>query len=215
MKQKEIFLRSEGDKWLERNKDSLENRILPDQDPLLLEIQELKTQLGIRPKILEIGCSNGTRLAWLRNNFNADCYGVDPSLKAVSEAVAQDLKVCQGTADKLPFDDQSFDVVIFGFCLYLCDPDDLFRIASSADRVLRAPGWLLIMDFYSPSPRSINYHHLPGVKSYKMDFRSMFHWHPAYECVTHKIRHHSHFSYTDEENEWVAVSIMRKQNKAF
>jgi SAM-dependent methyltransferase len=87
-------------------------------------------------------------------------------------------KVQQGTADILPFKDHYFDIIIFGFCLYLCDREDLFRIASEADRVLGEPGWLLILYFFSPFPKKNVYHFCKGVQSYKMDYRTLFTWHP-------------------------------------
>ena len=163
--------------------------------------------------MLEVGCGDGTRLAWLKNNLNTDCYGIDPSVHAVAAAFAKGINVQQGTADVLPFDDKSFDVVIFGFCLYLCDREDLFRIANEADRVLRAPGWLMILDFFSSVPRAKNYHHRPGLLSYKMDYRTLFNWHPDYECVTHKLTSHKGAVYADEQDEWTAVSILRKIHK--
>ena len=108
--------------------------------------------------------------------------------------------------------------MIFGFCLYLCDREDLFRIASAADRVLRAPGRLMISDSFSPMPRAKTYHHLPDVYSYKMDYRTLFNWHPDYECMKHTIRSHAEAidgkeSYTDEQDEWMALSILRKHHK--
>jgi hypothetical protein len=87
------------------------------------------------------------------------------------------------------------------------------RIASAADRVLRSPGWLMILDFFSPVPRAKTYHHRPGVLSYKMDYRSLFNWHPDYEFMTHKVRHLSEAGYTDEQDEWIAVSTLRKHQK--
>lgn len=211
MKQKEIFLQSEGDAWFTRNQQGVACRKLPDDDALLREILDLfPLSAGKKLKVLEVGCGDGTRLAWIKNNLNADCYGIEPSSQAVATARLKHIDAQQGTADELPFDSHSFDIVIFGFCLYLCDRDDLFRIASEADRVLRSPGWLMIMDFFSPTPRARTYHHCPGVQSYKMDYRAMFAWHPDYECMTHKIRHHGETSYTDDPDEWVAVSVLRK-----
>lgn len=213
MKQKEIFLQSEGDAWFARNQQGVATRKLPDDDALLQELlyipainQHKKEGL----KVLEVGCGDGTRLAWLKKNLNADCYGIEPSAQAVAASCAKGINVQQGTADILPFDSQSFDIVIFGFCLYLCDREDLFRIASEADRVLCTPGWLMIMDFYSPIPRARTYHHRPGVQSYKMDYRTLFTWHPYYECMTHKVRHHGEAIHTDAPDEWVAVSVLRK-----
>jgi ubiquinone/menaquinone biosynthesis C-methylase UbiE len=213
MKQKEIFLQSEGNAWFTRNQQGVAARKLPDDDPLLCEILDIYNHTGAGVKVLEIGCGEGTRLAWLKENLNADCYGIEPSAQAVTAACAKGLNVQQGTADVLPFDDQSFDIVIFGFCLYLCDREDLFRIASAADRVLRAPGWLMILDFFSPVPHAKTYHHRPGVQSYKMDYRTLFNWHPDYACMTHKVRHHSEGGYTDDQDEWMAVSILRKHHK--
>lgn len=212
MKQKEIFLQSEGDAWFARNQKGVAARKLPDDDPILREIIDAHID-GSGLKVLEVGCGDGTRLAWLKGNLNADCYGIEPSAQAAAAACAKGLKVQQGTADMLPFDDHSFDIVIFGFCLYLCDREDLFRIACAADRVLRAPGWLMILDFFSPVPRAKTYHHRPGVLSYKMDYRSLFNWHPDCECMTHKVRHHSEGGYTDEEDEWMAISILRKHHR--
>lgn len=214
MKQKEIFLQSEGDAWFTRNQQDIATRKLPEDDNLLLEILELlpeNTSRGM--KVLEIGCGDGTRLAWLKNNLNVDCYGIEPSAQAVTNACAKGINVQQGTADVLPFDNQSFDIVIFGFCLYLCDREDLFRIAGEADRVLRAPGWLMIMDFYSPISRANTYQHSPGVQSYKMDYRTLFTWHPDYVCMSHNIRGHGKAGYTDDSDEWVAVSTLRKYQK--
>jgi len=74
---------------------------------------------------------------------------LEPSNEAVYQAISLGLDARVGTADVIPFQDKSFDIVIFGFCLYLCDRDDLFKIAAEADRVLKTPGWLLIKDFYS------------------------------------------------------------------
>ena len=213
MKQKEIFLQSEGDAWFKRNNQAVLARNLPDDDALLRELLDLLPSNARGVKVLEVGCGDGTRLAWLKNNLNTDCYGIEPSAQAVAAACAKGINVQQGTADVLPFDDQSFDIVIFGFCLYLCDREDLFRIASEANRVLRAPGWLMILDFFSSVPRAKNYHHRRGLLSYKMDYRTLFNWHPDYECVTHKLRSHKGADYADEQDEWTAVSILRKFHK--
>ena len=211
MKQKDIFLQTEGDAWYKRNKITVANLNLPHDDLILCEMTELlplNCEGGGR--ILEIGCGHGTRLAWMQNNLTAQCFGIDPSAQAVAAARKLGVNAQQGTADALPFDNGTFDAVIFGFCLYLCDRCDLFRIAAEADRVLKSPGWLGIEDFFSPTPRSRAYHHQEGMFTYKMDNRSLFLWHPAYECMTHKVRHHQTNTYTDDPEEWVAVSVLRK-----
>ena len=70
LKQRETFFSSEGNAWFERNSEKLGLRKLPESDPLLLEILSLplpsRSQEGT--KILEIGCGDGRRLSWLRQN---------------------------------------------------------------------------------------------------------------------------------------------------
>lgn len=210
MQQKEVFLKSEGDAWYARNKNKISTRQLPASDLLLAEIIEISSVANKTLQVLEIGCGDGSRLAWIKENLDLTCTGLDPSSIAVDVAKSKGLSVQKGSADALPFENNSFDLVIFGFCLYLCDREDLFRIAMEADRVLRRPGWLMIIDFYSAYPNHKPYHHSPGLKSYKMDYRSLFTWHPDYECMTHKIRHHDHLSYTDDQGEWTSVSVIRK-----
>ncbi len=209
MKQKDIFLESEGDAWIKRNASAVGTRRLPESDPILVDILELPLAPG-KTKVLEIGCGDGTRLGWLKENRGFDCYGVEPSGRAVEVARGRGITACQGTADRLPFDDSTFDVVIFGFCLYLCDREDLFRIAHEADRVLKNPAWLLILDFYSPTPLRREYHHRAGLFSHKMDYRTLFTWNPGYTNFSHKVHHHVDGVYTDDRAEWMATSVLRK-----
>ena len=212
MKQRDIFLESEGNAWFKRNASAVDSRKLPESDSLLMEILNLPLSAK-RTKVLEIGCGDGTRLNWLRENRGCACYGVDPSAQAVKVAKRRGIAARQGTAEQLPFDDKQFDVVMFGFCLYLCDREDLFRIAYEADRVLKNPGWLLILDFYSPTPVKWEYHHRLGLFSYKMDYRTLFTWNPWYTNVSHKVLHHSEDTYTDDPKEWVATSVLRKNSE--
>jgi ubiquinone/menaquinone biosynthesis C-methylase UbiE len=170
---------------------------------------------GEGQKVLEIGCSDGSRLKWLKESLGFECYGIDPSTQAVQVASSRGITAEIGTANNLPFDDNMFDIVIFGFCLYLCDREDLFRIAAEADRVLKSPGWLLIEDFYSPIPLKREYHHRNGLFSYKMDYRTLFTWSPSYTCYSQKVTHHAEPGYTDDSNEWVATSVLRKNLEKF
>lgn len=209
MKQKQIFLDVEGDAWYQRNREGLARRLLPDEDSILRELLELPRSASEDWSVLEIGCGEARRLEWLQRNAGARCFGVEPSAAAVEAAKARGVDARQGTADAVPFADASMDVVIFGFCLYLCDRDDLSSIAREANRVLRAPGWLVIEDFFSPVPRSRSYHHRAGVSSFKMDYRTIFE--PlGLTCMTHKVRAHGGSTYTDDPDEWVSVSVLRK-----
>lgn len=213
MKQKDVFLKSEGDAWFNRNSKKVDDIVLPDDDALLQELLKVISMNDSNHntlKILEVGCGDGSRLQWIKENIGADCHGIDPSPLSVKKSSSRGIKAVQGTADSLPYDDNMFDIVIFGFCLYLCDREDLFRIANEANRILKSSSWLLILDFYNPSTSENSYHHLDGIKSYKMDYKNLFVWHPDYQCFSHKITHHESGCYTDDPNEWISISVLRK-----
>ena len=210
MKQREVFLHSEGDAWFRRNPQVPELCGFPESDLLLMDILDIAPRLAEGTRILEIGCGDGGRLSWLRENRGFKCCGVDPSAQAVAVARGRGIDAQQGTAEQLPYPKGEFDLVVFGFCLYLCDREDLFRIACEADRVLKSPGWLLILDFYSPTPTRREYHHHSGLFSYKMDYRALFTWHPSYAEVSHRVRHHAEDCHTDDRSEWVSTSVLRK-----
>jgi len=212
MKQRDAFLQGEGDAWFARNASSLACLKLPDDDPLILEMLGLRDYLaaGSGVRVLEVGCGPGTRLVWLKDQLGLECHGIEPSEKAVELAISRGINAQLGTADRLPYENHYFDVVIFGFCLYLCDREDLFRIAAESDRVLKNPGWLLIRDFFSPTPCAREYHHKAGVYSYKMDYRTLFTWSANYTVYSHRVTHHEVGGFTDDPQEWVATSVLRK-----
>lgn len=216
MQQKDVFLHSEADAWFERNQQSVATRNFATDDPVTaaaVEIARLSqyARRKERMQILEIGCGEGRRLSWLSENLDADVFGIEPSTKAVDQACSRGVKAQRGTADDLPFENSKFDILIFGFCLYLCDRQDLFRIAQEADRVLRPEAWVVINDFFATTPVRREYHHKLGVYSYKMDYRVLFDWHPAYTCYAHRLNHHGQSGFTDDSQEWVATSVMRKK----
>lgn len=179
MKQKNVFLSGEGDSWFERNAAYLSHG----KGDVVVDSLE---RLSLRPKsILEIGCANGHRLAMMAERYGAKGAGIDPSAKAISDGVAcyPELDLRVGTADELPFATDQFDLVIFGFCLYLVDPALHFRAIAEADRVLRSPAILLTFDFIEPYPFHNNYSHLAGIRTHKMEWSRFFLASPAYRLV--------------------------------
>ena len=208
--QKQVFLQSEADAWHERNNGFVRKRDFS-HDPVVRAVRDVAGS-SKNLKVLEIGCGGGHRLAWLAKTLGAEVNGIDPSIKAVAEAQRLGVAATNGTADELPYKDKSFDVVVFGFCLYLCDRQDLFQIAKEADRVLKAQGWLVIQDFFAKSSIVRDYSHMPGILCHKMDYRALFEWHPAYTCLSHQVSHHTADRFTDDTQEWVATSVLRKSS---
>lgn len=177
--QRDVFTSGEADRWFERNRLVLK----PQRDDPIVRAVEV---LGLRPqRILEIGCANGWRLERLRLLCGADCWGIEPSAKAIAEGQARfdQLKLSVGTADILPYDAGAFDLVIFGFCFYLIDPTLHLRAVAEADRVLADTGMLAIFDFLTPRPYANPYSHKAGVQSHKFEFSRYFLAHPAYALI--------------------------------
>lgn len=201
MSQKDIFLASEGDAYFSRNVASLDH-----EDHITLALQRLQ----IRPRrILEIGCSDGGRLVKMREAFGSECFGIDPSREAINAARSKDLHLSIGTADRLEYDDASFDFVLFGFCLYLCDPQDHFIIAAEANRVLQNGGLVGIYDFCSTRPYRNAYSHKPGLYSHKMEYANMFLWHPGYRLLSRSYYELGRkFTYMPDEA--VSIDLLRK-----
>lgn len=172
IKQSDIFLQGEGREWLRRNKDKIDIN----NDPILEALKEA----DIQPRdTLEIGCANGWRLREMVIRYGCNVHGIDTF--AQPEA---NVRIDIGTADDLATCfDEDYDLVIYGFCLYLCDREDLFRIVAEGDRVLKNGGHLVIWDFGSKKPEKQSYKHKTGIFSYKMDYAKLWLGNPAYTGV--------------------------------
>jgi SAM-dependent methyltransferase len=176
MNQTAIFIESEGDAWFARNRDRLGER-----DP----VSEMIQDLGLKPKsVLEIGCANGWRLKKLTAAYRCDARGIDPSMAAVE---AREVPTVQhGTADALPYLSRQFDLVIYGFCLYVCDPQHWLRIAAEGDRVL-APGGTIIIHDFGDGPFAHKYKHHADVLTYHLNFAELWLVHPWYRAATSRL----------------------------
>ncbi len=198
--QAEAFRNGEGKAWLTRNKDKLP----VEDDPVLQAIRALK----LKPtRVLEVGCANGWRLEELSKRYKCNCYGADPGV--TNYKAIDNMALNPGSADNLAYyRDDTFDLVIYGFCLYLCDPEDYFKIALEGDRILVNGGHLVIYDFWSSIAYKKPYKHKKGLWTHKMDFARLWAWNPAYSVQT--------VTMIGDGDECTAVQILRKNlNTAF
>lgn len=97
-------------------------------------------------RALEIGCGTGLLMQRLRTEF-AELEGVDISEGMLAHASARGLSVQQATAESLPFEDESFDIV-YSFKV-LAHVQAIEAAVAEAYRVL-APGGHAILEFYNP-----------------------------------------------------------------
>lgn len=172
----ETFTSADGDAWHERNKHKSR-----EPDPVMESIERNK----LKPKsVLELGCGTGWRLENIREKYKSRIAGVEISKEA---ARGKDYIFSANAAQlDLMWMDGEFDLVIFGFMLYLVDRKDLFSIITAVDHVLDDGGHVIIHDFYSLKPYSRVYEHQPKLFSYKQDYAQFFLGNPAYSCIDQK-----------------------------
>ena len=114
-------------------------------DVLVEEIE--KSESG---KILDVGCGNGNLFTLLPEN-KYELYGVDFSQNMIIEAKSKCKNATFSVADAemLPFDDDSFDIVVCNASFHhYIHPD---RVLEEMHRVLKDGGKLLIGDPYIPT----------------------------------------------------------------
>jgi ubiquinone/menaquinone biosynthesis C-methylase UbiE len=206
--QKDIFARGEGDQYFGRNAEANRKnheRALadPSSDPIIRALMALKPR-----SLLEVGTGNGWRLDVAHKRIGAQCFGIDPSAKAIADGMKfKEIDLRVGTADALG--PRHVDAVVFAFCLYLCDREDLFTIAMEADRVLNNGGHILVYDFCTSRAYANDYKHEKGVLSYKMDYSRLWSWHPQYVLWSHEVLPFLNENPDNEDNR-LALSILKK-----
>ncbi len=209
MNQKNAFLASEANSFFERNRRSYID-ISSSAPPSSLRL--FSRFLAPEHRVLEIGCAAGRNLYMLRRMVGCSCCGVDPSDEAVRCGSAQypDISLTVGTADDLPFEDATFDFVLFGFCLYLVDRELLPRAVAEADRVLKDRGFLAITDFDPSMPTVREYKHMPGILSFKMDYSRLFTAYPNYVLAEKISYSHAADGFCADPQERVSSVLLHK-----
>ena len=208
MKQKEMFFTKEGDRWYKRNLNHSRN---------FIGINSFIPLIKDKDKILEIGTSDGIKLDYLSRKipkFNLSLFGIDPSYESINAGseLYPNLNLKQGASDQIEFDNQYFNVVILGFCLYLVDRELLFKTISEVDRTLKQGGYLVITDFETPFPIKRNYEHLEGCFSYKNNYSNFFLGGGHYSLVNKIHFSHSTDIFNPDINERVSTSVLYKEH---
>jgi SAM-dependent methyltransferase len=218
-KQDKLFLETEGDEWYVRNAGVLGSDEHVRRDPALRMLDQIPSY---RPKrILEIGCSNGWRLARLRERYGCKTVGVEPSAKAVDDGNKRypgvDLR--RGVAMKLPIkEDEKFDLVIGGFVFMWVSRSAFLLSMAEVDRALEDGGHILLCDFLPDVPIRRRYHHLPEGQAYtyKQDVAQVFLASACYRHVARTTHHHARqiedlFEMDVPSDERVVCDILQKR----
>jgi len=106
----------------------------------LENILKAARSIGGKPKILEIGCGAGQFIRAVKKNLKeSECFGVDISQTAIDKAKSlNDGVVYSISADKVPFADETFDMVLILDVLeHVSDPK---AMVEEVKRVLKKDG---------------------------------------------------------------------------
>lgn len=209
--QRDIFLAGEADAYFRRNEAGYAAaRAQEDSVPLSV----VKRYATPQSRVLEIGCANGINLERLRSGVGCSGAGIDPSASAIEKGLRDfpGLDLRRGTAEALPFEDGAFDLVWFGFCLYVTDRPLLPRVVAEADRVLKDGGYLVIVDFDPAQPVRRGYSHAQGVTTYKTDHSKMFLGFPQYALAEKQPFSHASTRFDTNGDERLAIHVLYKDN---
>lgn len=211
---KQAFLEFEANSYFDRNYDSLTN-FNSKNDIILKLIDDYSLKFET---ICELGCSAGGRLDFIEKKYNPNkIIGVDPSKNAINfgKTINKNIIFHQGTSDDLSFiDDQSVDLLIIGFFLYVVDRKLLFKSFSEIDRILKKNGNLIIVDFYSSTPLKKKYSHLKNENAYlfKQKYYEILLSTNEYELIDFRSLDSKLMSLnaTKKSNDLVSISLLRK-----
>ncbi len=198
------WIEKEGDAWHMRNAarthEQPNDRVIP-----------ILKELGIFPtSAFEVGCGTGWRLRALRDTFGCSTFGCDVSRLAVGDdpgLITREARDLKGVKSG------DYDLVIYGFCLYACDPQDLFKIVAEGDRILKDNGHLVVYDFAPAIPHSRKYEHDDRLRTTKMQYGGLWLAHPQYSLVKHRVFAHEEGQEISDDTS-VAITVLRKNSVA-
>lgn len=202
-------MRSEANAWHERNNAKVMANLDADRVIGALAVYDIKPKT-----VFEVGCGTGARLARMKETMGCEAWGCDVSTQAIASGIASyNIKIGWREAKNLrTIPTGGFDMVIYGFCLYATDPEELFLVAREGDRILKDGGHMVVYDFLPDYPHARNYAHLPAIKTHKMDYSKLWLWHPAYS-LTGIVTSPHEFGEEIDGNNRVAVAILKKDMK--
>jgi ubiquinone/menaquinone biosynthesis C-methylase UbiE len=125
---------AEYDSWFLKNRNILQS-----------EVELLAAVLKEPGRALSVGCGSGLFEMILREGHRIDIhFGVEPASGMAEIAVKRGMEVQSGSAEELPFDDDSFDTVLLnGTPSYI---GDLKQALTEAYRVLHTGGHIVVAD---------------------------------------------------------------------
>ncbi len=141
---------------------------IPPNPCLLQAVKASKINLkGLN--VLDVGCGGGQNSYWLTEEKGCHCTGIEPHPKTVKllAKAYPNIGFKVGVADHLPFETNSFDLVLLRASLTVVDRNLILQALGEATRVTRK--WLILSDFAPLAPFRVPYKHRPGIYTWHVD----------------------------------------------
>lgn len=172
-KQLELWRSKFGNEYAKRGN----NRITPEGQAALIRDwgKILRRATTPRPEsALEVGCNIGRNLLALRH-FIHELHGVEPNSAAADHARKHpdlaEASIREGDGFKLPFSDNSIDLVFTSGVLIHVAPVDLGQVVDEIVRV--AKQYIVCVEYFSHEPTEVKYRGHNGVL-FKRDFGKFY-----------------------------------------
>ena len=121
----------------EKNSKEYEKWFIKNHDIYIAELNALKSLVPPNKYGVEIGVGTGRFALPLEIKV-----GIEPSKKMAEISINRGIKVYDGIAEQLPFDNETFDFVLF--VTTICFVDDLQESFREAYRVLKNKGFIIV-----------------------------------------------------------------------
>ncbi len=124
--------------------------------PATIVLRKIMLKMNLPKKgmrVLEVGCGTGLNLK-LYQEAGCEIYGIDlsPSMvKAANKKLGGRADIRVGDASKMPYQDNSFDLVVGMFTLHEMPGSIRLPVIKEMARVIKTDGHLLLVDF-RPGP---------------------------------------------------------------
>lgn len=101
--------------------------------------------------VLDLCCGSGQATRYLAA-ITPNVTGLDASPRSIQRAQRNvpQAKFVEGWAERMPFDDESFDLVHTSAALHEMEPNQLRQILKEVYRVLKPGGIFALVDFHAP-----------------------------------------------------------------
>lgn len=119
----------------------------------------------IQNKIIDVGCGMGETVERLKDKYNLDAYGIDPSIKLLQlgKEKYKNNNLQYGKGEELPYKDCFFKGVLAECTMSLME--DYEKTIMESKRVLEQNGYFVVSDVYARKPEYLEAVQKHNIKS--------------------------------------------------